>query len=375
MLINAHTHVFTNHHLPSRMLYLPYLLPVINSTGTGNVLACLLRNFSPWTYDLLDRAAAYVTTGNAKSQKEIFQKLLDAYELDEKPCFVLLSLDFEYMGAGPVSPNYSFRNQLDELAELKQLYPDQVYPFFCADPRRKNVTRLARHYLETEGFCGIKLYPPFGYFPDDDRLSELYQYAVDEGLPVIGHAMPAAPFAHSRSFLASRWQVFCRYNSLSVLYRTRRSVCNDYVRPESYEALLNQFPKLKLCLAHAGNDLDLFNVNGEDAWFSKIYRMLRNPQYENLYVDMAFTAPTDPLLDKLALCLDIPMLHDRILYGSDYYMNVMVAPDETSFANRVREKLGEDNFRQITGDNARRFLNLPPLVNQRFEHEPDKRAA
>jgi len=58
------------------------------------------------------------------------------------------------MGAGKVERDY--REQLTELANLRDTYPDSVIPFIHIDPRREGFYDLFITAIEKWGFKGVK---------------------------------------------------------------------------------------------------------------------------------------------------------------------------------------------------------------------------
>lgn len=144
-----------------------------------------------------------------KEQSGIFSKLSGQYPTDTR--FVLLPMDMEYMAAGSLRSGYTLEYQMEELAGLKKRYPDKVYPFVFADPRRmakstayfdcdasegKVVLKdcLIKRWLEDENFSGIKIYPALGYYPFDVHLLLLWKYAADRQVPIITHCIRGTIF-------------------------------------------------------------------------------------------------------------------------------------------------------------------------------------
>jgi predicted TIM-barrel fold metal-dependent hydrolase len=95
--------------------------------------------------------------------------------------------------------------------------------FFGIDPRRSNASALARTALADPLIAGIKLYPPAGFSPTDDRCDRIYAAVADAGAVVMFHTgRQTYPFdlAHGRL--------------------------------ESYCDVQRRFPRLRIVLGHAG---------------------------------------------------------------------------------------------------------------------------
>ena len=111
----------------------------------------------------------------------MFEKLQGSYP--EGTRFVVLPMDMTFMNAGRVEK--SIDDQHEELAKLRDHFHDVVIPFAAVDPRHGEVIVAKTIWLlEEKRFCGIKLYPPTGYHPNDPVLWPLYEYAEEHGVPV-----------------------------------------------------------------------------------------------------------------------------------------------------------------------------------------------
>jgi predicted TIM-barrel fold metal-dependent hydrolase len=140
----------------------------------------------------------------------IFRRLKEQYDAGAK--FIVLPMDMDFMDAGKVSENGSYKNQMQELVELKQKNMDTVFPFVFIDPRRiiaeanddykflsltidetngkvHLLDCAIKTYIETNHLSGFKIYPALGYYPFDDRLLLLWKYAADNQLPIMTHAI------------------------------------------------------------------------------------------------------------------------------------------------------------------------------------------
>jgi hypothetical protein len=67
-------------------------------------------------------------------------------------------MEMEYMNAGTVAQPIEVQHE--QLAALRDEFPELVIPFAAADPRRSGVVEQTVQLLEERGFRGIKLYPP-----------------------------------------------------------------------------------------------------------------------------------------------------------------------------------------------------------------------
>ena len=354
-IINCHTHLFNFSHVPINFIKGQRLLA---STQAGRMrLARMLHKINPWSDDKkLDRLAVFLTNGNFSSQEEIFEHLCMFYPADTR--FAVHSIDFDFMGAGNAPK--PFLMQLDELAKLTQKFPHKIYPFFCADPRREGLFDLFRRYVEDEGFTGIKLYPPMGFFPFDQRLYPLYEYAQKYQIPVMTHCSSSGA-VYGREIPPQKERIH-PMTQAQMIYKSKKQFGDYYTDPDNYLYLLQDFPQLKLCFAHFGGDtMCLKHYKSNDTadicnnWFVKIVRILE--QYPNTYADISYAAADLDLLALFNGLLSNPDYSDKVLFGSDFYMSNLER-NERWFSMNVRMGLGEAHYMQIAHTNSVRYLNI-----------------
>ncbi|HXB91739.1 MAG TPA: hypothetical protein VNU72_05600 [Puia sp.] len=181
-----------------------------------NLLLFIFRNLWKFLGSLpgkatLELAKRYLNLGRYafhNQQALTFQQLESQYPLGTK--FVILPMDMQYMEAGNVPIPY--RQQMQDLAALKQAKGELIQPFVFADPRRflaepdhfvyetgpggRIVLKdcFIKSYIEDYGFAGFKIYPALGYYPFDETLLPLWKYAADHGLPVLTHCIRGTIF-------------------------------------------------------------------------------------------------------------------------------------------------------------------------------------
>jgi predicted TIM-barrel fold metal-dependent hydrolase len=97
------------------------------------------------------------------------------------------------------------------------------FPFFGIDPRRPSAVALVREALSDRAIVGIKLYPPAGFSPTDERCDGIYEAVVDAGAVVMFHTgRQTYPFDLG------------------------------FGRVEPYALVQRRFPRLRIVLGHAG---------------------------------------------------------------------------------------------------------------------------
>lgn len=174
--INIHTHIFTFNHVPVR--FTPFMSTIL-----------WLHKYCPKLLDkfLPEKIRAFLRRGTRIKQEEIMTELAAYYPSDA--CFGIHTMDFEYMEAGKSQKGYDFITQIEEVAEIaaSEKWKNRIYPFICVDPRRPNIIEITKDYIKNKGFVGIKMYPALGYYPQDERLDELWGWIEENRVPVMVH--------------------------------------------------------------------------------------------------------------------------------------------------------------------------------------------
>ncbi len=353
MYYNCHIHTFLNVDVPDKFLPLS-LVRFLASNKWGRFLARILHHINPFTdNDLFDRYARFLTTGGLDSQRSVLAKCAAYYPDGTK--FVILPMDMAYMKAGKVPRPYDV--QIAELADLASENP-AVIPFFHVDPRRPGVFDMFKEAVEKDGFRGLKIYPPLGYFPYDERLYPIYDYCQTNQIPVMSHCSPYNAVHYRGCKLELLKMLLKSKNCLPDLKgKSKKELYSHFSDPRNWSFVLEDFPKLKVCIAHFGSnyylDKYLDDPGQDDNWFVIIKKMLND--YPNLYTDTSYTLNDPDYFSVLKILLTDKDLNNKILFGSDYYM-VQTETQERRFSMDLRAFLGEANFNLIATENPKVFL-------------------
>lgn len=101
-------------------------------------------------------------------------------------------------------------------------HPDRFFVFAGVDPRwGEDGIKLFQKGIEEYGFKGLKIYPPCGYSPSDERLFPFYEICQHYHLPVLMHVGGTSP-------------------ALQL----------EYASPLFVEPAARKFPKVNFILAH-----------------------------------------------------------------------------------------------------------------------------
>jgi hypothetical protein len=227
MIIDCHTH-----------LAHPATMPDIFFDGW---IENLRRAFP---HDLAERhrqkIEARYRTGNSDPDGSIHVAEMDDAGIDVS---VSLIIDFGIAFAAHFPPLETVFQMHRDLAAR---FPDRFLVFAGVDPRRgRSGLELFERSLTEWGFRGLKLYPPCGFAPGDERLFPYYELCAQHGVPVLTHVGPTTP-------------------SLSF----------KHTEPMAIDDAALRFPKVNFILGHAAT------VHRDDAALLAEYR-------PNVYLDMS----------------------------------------------------------------------------------------
>jgi len=353
IIYNSHIHTFKEEDIPRKFLPLGLVRLLANQFG-GNIFTHFLNNLNPFSdKDALDRYVKFIEIGKKESQQAIFEDCKRFYP--ERTRFVILPMDMAFMGAGKVPRPYE--EQLEELVHLKSQYPDLIIPFIHIEPRRPNYKELFFKYVDEHHFQGLKLYPPLGVFPYDERFYPIYEYCEKNQLPVIAHCSPYNP-THFKGPKRELLKLLrASKTPINTKNKSKKELCSHFTHPHNYKYVMKDFPKLKISMAHFGSEYYwkeyLESPGNPENWFSIIRKMIF--EYDNFYADISFTMNDTAYFALLKVLMEDESIFEKILFGSDYYM-VQTKTDERRFGLELRAYLGERLFRQMAHSNPEQFL-------------------
>lgn len=354
IIYNCHIHTFTEQDVPRD--FLPLGLVRLLATKVGyKFVTGLLKTFNfISSEDQFKKYAQFASIGKLGSQEEIFLNCAKYYPENTK--FILLAVDMRYMNAGKIPRKYN--EQLNELEKIFYDYPDRIIPFVHIDPNNREVFYIEDFLSENPWIRGIKLYPPIGHYPNDERLTRLYKYCSAFNLPIIAHCGPISP-THNKSSKKDICKLLNIPYDKEAKKLSKMELCAKFAHPKNYISILEQFPNLKICLAHWGSEISwqgyMENPNDKNNWLYDINEMMK--KYPNLYTDVSFSLNNTEYFSVLKILLLDEKIRERVLFGSDYYM-VQTTSSEKRFSMDLRAYLGEDLWKQISNTNPKRFLNI-----------------
>jgi predicted TIM-barrel fold metal-dependent hydrolase len=338
---NAHTHIFTAQYVPNNVVGIP-ILNALAHYPISRTIVNFAKHFTGGKVNSkIERIAKFAEIGLGKSQEVIFNQLQDYYKSWGDMRFVVLMMDMEQMGAGMPLSNY--QTQLDELIRLraKGNYAEILLPFIAVDPRRpefsdgKVLLEWVKNHFDLYGFVGIKMYPALGYYPFDEKLDELYEWAEKTQIPIMYHCTEGVIYYRGSLNGYKPPRFASKFHNLAETEPAKYQ--RNFTEPDNYHHVLKMYPKLKICLGHYGGDHEMLIKSPN--WYTRVRELVC--KYEYCFTDVSFT------LNNPAV---FPMLHndindasnkdlgDKILFGTDYFV-VEKNKDEAELRDQLREFL------------------------------------
>ncbi|HQV04723.1 MULTISPECIES: amidohydrolase family protein [unclassified Novosphingobium] len=255
--------------------------------------------------------------------RQVFRKinedpLCDEYvaQMDEAGIAraVLLIIDFKYVYGEPFDDMVEIYRRHREILER---HPGRFICFAGVDPRRGRAgVELLELGIEQYGFSGLKLYPPCGFSPSDERLDPYYEVCAQYQLPVLSHIGPTTP-------------------SLSF----------NFARPEGIDEAARRFPQVKFVLGHAGS------THFRDAAVLAEYR-------PNVFLDMSGfqAAASRGRFDDLMRFHKENGILNKILFGTDWPIHRLLGA----------QKKWVDRFKQLCTDGILTQRELANIFGETF---------
>lgn len=205
-------------------------------------------------------------------------------------------------------------------------------------------------------FIGFKMYTTQGYRPLDEKCPNLipfYAKCAREGIPIVTHCSPGGNTIPEQKYymeyLRSDSRTGSRINNEDIgpsRGNPDEYFRDNFVHPRAWRKVLEykdetdvNLSELKINLAHFGADEWGDNPDNSD-WIREMKSLMRN--YPNVYTDIACfdkRKSAKDFIKFLDMVCNNEQMHkycDRILFGTDWYMILLVLthPDFLSFGTK-----------------------------------------
>jgi predicted TIM-barrel fold metal-dependent hydrolase len=289
--------------------------------------------------------------------EEIFLKRI-SYETDS--IHVPLMMDTSMAVKGKMKR--TIREQMEDLRDLRNKYPERILPFVSIDPNNPEAFQLFSDAFDSEKdfkFWGVKIYPCLGYLPSHPVLMKIFKICEECNIPIITHGSSVATKPKYKKSHIYGLELDRDGKIVPVDKYVKLRTKNDWKffnDPKNWIPVLEAYPNLRLDLAHFGGDEFLKFGTLQRNWVVDIIDMLLSGKYPNLYTDFSYTLYDSRKYIKLKqLLLDNPKILDRVLFGTDFFMILLEGSFRVIRTNFITY-MGEILMDKIGKTNNRKFL-------------------
>jgi predicted TIM-barrel fold metal-dependent hydrolase len=339
-----------------------------NPTPLGYI-QFLLHNFNYRHVNAID----YLTTYSKGSSRKI-------------DLVVPSLVDYDWWLAGGDPTPTSLDQQVDLMRTISILLQGRVHGFVAFCPFREAMTRgsdgtgasmrLVKRAIESEGFVGVKLYPPMGFAPWGN--SEL---SIWQGKPNLPSAAAEPDFGKKLDVSMEALFRYCIAKDVPVMAHTNHSngpneEFMSLAGSKYWSKALDKFTGLRVNFGHFG-DTDVEDDGKQTREFLRLFTSTPGSSGTASFADTGYYAGVllnqgrmrDALVQLYSASKD-HILRERLMYGSDW---TMILPQQNverylsafiDVVRKVENLLPDSKVRQTTlsnaffGANAVDFLGL-----------------
>lgn len=165
----------------------------------------------------------------------------------------------------------------DSIAEYANAHSEKIIGFMSIDPHQEGAIEEIDRCVRQLGLRGIKMSPVYQhYHPCEAKAERVHRHAEKLGLPILTHAA-----FHSMSNTPMKW-----------------------ANPILYDDVAQQFPNLKIILAHVGLP-----------WYAEAMVVAR--KHPNVYADVSPVFHLKWIYRALELFHEFAVIH-KLLFGTDF---------------------------------------------------------
>jgi predicted TIM-barrel fold metal-dependent hydrolase len=242
-------------------------------------------------------------------------------------------VDITLLMGGPEDAFWEYKNcrfaSNAKVLKAVQGHPDRLVGNVYIDPRSPDAVETFKQYMD-EGFKSVKMFPPVGFMPDDERFFPLYEKIEEAGVPILFHAGQT------------------NIKIVSKEPGARKATNSKFSNPMNFDMISRLFPKMPVVLAHMGYPHYM------EAW-SVAHA---NP---NIFLDIAGSGPWTEGIPIVFNALGghqfIPMDFKRVIWGSD---NCLTQSEHIARSDVYMRQMGatSQDRKLIFGGTARKLLSL-----------------
>jgi len=234
---------------------------------------------------------------------------------------------------GPEDAFWEFKNcsfaSNERVLKAVRDHPDRLIGNVYLDPRWPDAIDTFKKYMD-EGFKCVKMFPPVGFMPDDERYFPLYEKIEEAGVPILFHSGQT------------------NIKIISKEPGVRKATNSRYANPMNFDMIARLFPKMPIVLAHMGYPYYV------EAWSVAHAN-------SNIYLDIAGSGPWTEGIPIVFNALGghqfIPVDFKRVIWGSD---NCLTQAEHMARSKVYLRQMGcsSSDRKLVFGETSRKLLNL-----------------
>lgn len=372
---DVHAHSFTMDHIPKDFIK---ILNWVSNRDKARFLQWIDKRFG-------------ILMG-LDNPKKVMDNLVSVYDqsfqkkgITPHLFIVNLAMDMERGISG--APTFNYKSQLEQLLDFCNKkspvlhngaydYKTTILPFLAIDANnpdayeyflsgfRKNYNTTGIAALDNAApFIGVKLYPSLGYLPMDPVLMDIYEICEAKSIPITTHCGGIRTRTSSRKIEVAARKLengSLVDKSRVVSVNSKKEFKNIFLDPLHWRKVVDQFPKLKLNLAHFGDNEEWkkYHKDPKDATSFVLKTLKMMEDFVNVYADISYSYFDDNNRRVITAMMQMDKYRDKILHGSDFFMTEI----EKFTTRQIIEKLEKnfeydrDGYHLLTAVNPYNFL-------------------
>ncbi len=293
------------------------------------------KPISKQTIDLFNAIKNYYKYTLEKDTNGKFKKI-EVSDSNSKPMVILpfLGVNPEHYKKGDVKAlfvQYFKKYEKDtKEARIERAFKDSIKAFIEFDGRL--IDEKEKNINLPDMFFGVKVYPPLGFNPDTDESKKLFDLCIEKKLPVTTHCSDTG-------FITASKEDFVNFTAPGNNW-------NIILSNEKYK-------KLKLNYAHFG-----VQRKNKIEWRKKLIEQMN--LYPNVYSDISSLAHEkkyyEVLIDWLKENNKTEICSQRLLFGSDFIMNLLETDSYNHYLKNAENCKDQDLIENICTKNPEKFL-------------------
>lgn len=222
--------------------------------------------------------------------------------------------------------NCGFKDNEDTLQAVKK-HPDKLIGNIFIDPRESDAIETFERYAEA-GFKCVKMFPPQGFYPDDEQFFPLYEKIEKYKMPILFHTGQT-----NIGYMPSEG---------------KKATSTKFAHPMNIDMIARLFPDIPFVLAHMSYP-----------WLSEAWSVAH--ANTNVYLDIAGSGPWTEAAPIAYLALGgqsyIPIDFKRVIWGSD---NCLPQAESIARSQVAMRQMGcsSKERKLVFGETAAKLLKL-----------------